>query len=134
MVFACSTFSTAERNYSTLDREMAAIVWAKKQFRQFFFGRHFKIVTDCKALKWVSGVKVPNLSLLQWFRKTEGQGFKIHYCSFRIILHSKFFLLKKAYRKVTGRTGRILQYSVRRGVQCVSHQQLDSPIDGVGER
>jgi hypothetical protein len=91
MAFACSIFSRDERNYITSDRKKAAIVWAKKQFRQFVFGRHFKIVTDRKVLKWVSGVKVPNSSLLQWFRKTESQDFKIHYCSFRIILNSKLF-------------------------------------------
>jgi hypothetical protein len=51
MAFACSTFNTVERNYSTSDREMAAIVWAKKQFRQYVFEKHFKIATYRKALK-----------------------------------------------------------------------------------
>jgi len=47
MAFVCSTSNTVERNYSTSDREKVAIVWAKKQLRQYVFGQHFKIVTDC---------------------------------------------------------------------------------------
>jgi hypothetical protein len=47
----------AKRNYSTTDREMAAIMWAVKMFRPYILGRHFKIVTDHKPLKWVFNVK-----------------------------------------------------------------------------
>jgi hypothetical protein len=51
MAFTCGKFITAERIYSTSDREMATIVLAKKHFRQYVFGQHFKIVTNRKALK-----------------------------------------------------------------------------------
>jgi hypothetical protein len=57
IAYASRTFNTAERNYSTTDQEMAAIMWGVKQFRLYVLGRHFKTVTDHKLLKWVFDVK-----------------------------------------------------------------------------
>jgi hypothetical protein len=53
MPYVRTTFNKAERTYSTTDREMAAIMWAVRQFRPYVLGIHFKIVSDHKPLKWV---------------------------------------------------------------------------------
>ena len=50
VAYASRTLSTAERNYGHLDKEALAVVFAVKKFRQFLFGRHFKIFTDHKPL------------------------------------------------------------------------------------
>jgi hypothetical protein len=42
--------STAERNYSQLDREGVAVMFGLKKFHMYLWGNHFKIVTDNKAL------------------------------------------------------------------------------------
>jgi hypothetical protein len=60
IAFASRTFNKAERNYSTTDREIVAIVWAVKQLRPYVLGRHFSIVTDHKPLKWVFNIKDPS--------------------------------------------------------------------------
>jgi hypothetical protein len=38
---------------------MAAIVWAKKEFRQYVLGRRFKIVTGDKTLNGYPVSKIP---------------------------------------------------------------------------
>ncbi|KAK3700097.1 hypothetical protein QZH41_015051 [Actinostola sp. cb2023] len=47
---ASRTLSKAEKNYSQLDKEALAVVFAVKKFHQFLYGRHFKIYTDHKPL------------------------------------------------------------------------------------
>ncbi|XP_058024044.1 uncharacterized protein K02A2.6-like, partial [Ahaetulla prasina] len=44
------TMSSAERNYSQLDREALAIVSGVKKFHEYVFGRDFEIVTDHRPL------------------------------------------------------------------------------------
>ena len=46
VVYASRTLSTAERNYSHLDKEALAVVFSVKKFHQFRFGHHFKIYKD----------------------------------------------------------------------------------------
>lgn len=46
VAYASRTLLAAERNYSHLDKEALAVVFALKKFHQFRFGRHFKIYKD----------------------------------------------------------------------------------------
>ena len=48
--FASRTLSTAERNYSTIEKEGLALVYAVRKFHQFLFGNKFTMVTDHKPL------------------------------------------------------------------------------------
>jgi len=50
---------------------LLAIVWATKHFRQYLYGRKFKIVTDHKSLIWLINVKDPNSRLMRWRLKLE---------------------------------------------------------------
>jgi len=42
-----------EINYSTVEKEMLAIILATKYFRPYLFGRKFQIVTDHRPLTWL---------------------------------------------------------------------------------
>ena len=46
----CLTLATTERNYGHLDKKTLAVVFQRKKFHRFPFGRHFKIYTDHKPL------------------------------------------------------------------------------------
>ena len=48
--FASRTLNAAERNYSQLDKEAAAIMFVVKKFHKQIYGRRFKIITDHQPL------------------------------------------------------------------------------------
>ena len=48
--FASRYLNKAEKNYSTNELEMLAVVWGPEYFRNYVLGRKFLIVTDHKAL------------------------------------------------------------------------------------
>ena len=53
--FASRSLSPAERNYSQLDKEALACIFAVKRFHSFIYGRHFMLQTDHKPLLTLLG-------------------------------------------------------------------------------
>lgn len=77
--FASRTLTTSEINYSTIEKELLAIVWAAKYFRPYLFGHKFKIITDHKPLTWLMSLKEPNSKLIRWRLKLEEFDYEIVY-------------------------------------------------------
>ena len=46
IAYASRSLNSAERNYSTIERELLAMVWATKNFRSYLLGRKFIIYTE----------------------------------------------------------------------------------------
>ena len=46
--------SKTERNYSTSEREMLAIILSVEHFKEYIYGRQFRIVTDHEPLKFTA--------------------------------------------------------------------------------
>lgn len=65
VAFASRTLNDSETKYSTIEKELLAIVWAVKYFRPYLFGRPFKIYTDHRPLQWIFSLKEPNSKLLR---------------------------------------------------------------------
>lgn len=77
--YASRTLSETEQRYSTIEKELLAIVWATKYFRPYLFGHKFKIVTDHKPLTWLFSLKEPNSKLVRWRLRLEEYDYEILY-------------------------------------------------------
>ena len=47
--FASRSLNKAKRNYSTIERELLAIIYSVDKFRYYLYGKKFKIITDLPA-------------------------------------------------------------------------------------
>lgn len=79
IAYASRTLNSAETNYSTIEREALAIVWAVKHFRSYLLGHKFRIVTDHRPLQWLFNVTDPSSRLLKWRLKLEEYTYEIQY-------------------------------------------------------
>lgn len=79
IAFYSRTLNSAERNYSTIERELLAIIESCKHFRPYLFGRLFLIETDHKPLVWLFSLKDPSSRLVRWRLKLEEFQYKVVY-------------------------------------------------------
>ena len=69
--------SKAERNYSTSEKELLAIVKSIEFFKQYLYGKEFVLVTDHQPLVWLMKMKNPTARLARWLIRIEQYDFKI---------------------------------------------------------
>jgi hypothetical protein len=77
--YASRVLQKAERIYSTIERELLAIVLSCKQFRQYVWGRKFTIVTDHKPLIWISRMNDPSSRIVRLKLKLQEFNYTIVY-------------------------------------------------------
>ena len=63
--YASRVLSSPERNYSVIQRECLAVVYALKQFHHYLLGRSFILLTDHAPLQWLSAQKMEGM-LAHW--------------------------------------------------------------------
>lgn len=64
--FASRGLSTAERNYTTTEKELLSIVFATKKFRTYLFGNRVVMRTDHRALAFLNTCKLTHSRLTRW--------------------------------------------------------------------
>lgn len=60
------TLSKNERNFSTTERELLAVVESVEHFKHYLEGSHFTVVTDHSSLKWLTKLENPSGRLARW--------------------------------------------------------------------
>ena len=71
VTFASQTLSQTERNYSQIEKEALAIIFAIKKFHQYLFGKRFILLTDHKPLLGLFSEKkgIPNMAAARMQRQ-----------------------------------------------------------------
>lgn len=75
--FASRSLNPAEKNYSTIEREYLAIVWAINNYRCYLWGRDFIVFSDHKPL--LGDSKNPPLRILKWKLKLSEYSFEVRH-------------------------------------------------------
>ena len=66
IAFACRKLSTVENNYTTIEREGLAMVYALQKFQHYLLGSHFKMFTDHSALKYLVNKPMLGGRICKW--------------------------------------------------------------------
>jgi len=77
IAYASRILTKAERNYDVTRRELLAIVFGLKTFKQYVLGRQFVIRTDHAALQWLRKTPEPMGQLARWLTFIEQFDFEV---------------------------------------------------------
>ncbi|CAF1087531.1 unnamed protein product, partial [Brachionus calyciflorus] len=64
--YASHSLNKAERNYSTIERELLGIVFDVEKFKYYLYGREFSIVTDHNPLTYLNNLTINTSRLTRW--------------------------------------------------------------------
>ena len=77
IAYASRSLGRSECNYETTRKELLAIIYGLKQFRQYLAGRHFVIRTDHAALSWLRRTPEPMPQLARWLTFIEEFNYEV---------------------------------------------------------
>ena len=75
--YASKGFCSAEKNWTTTEKEAFAIVWALQYFHAYLYGVKVIVYSDHKALNWLRNFKHPNGKLARWILKLEQYDYEV---------------------------------------------------------
>ena len=77
--YASRLYSNAEHRYCVTRKELLAVVFFVKYFRQYLLGRHFLLRTDHAALKWLRRTPEPIGQQSRWLEILEEFNFTVEH-------------------------------------------------------
>ncbi|KRX51409.1 Retrovirus-related Pol polyprotein from transposon, partial [Trichinella sp. T6] len=78
IAFASRSLRKSERNYSAIEKECLAIIFALKTFRHYLLGRSFTILSDHAPLQWLAAQKMDG-RLARWALSLQEYDYDIKY-------------------------------------------------------
>ncbi|KAK8508806.1 hypothetical protein V6N12_034909 [Hibiscus sabdariffa] len=66
IAYASRTLDSAQRNYSTTEKELLAIVFALEKFRSYLLGTNVVVFSDHEALRCLMNKKEAKPRLIRW--------------------------------------------------------------------
>lgn len=79
VAYASRMLNPAEQNYSTIEKELLAIVWAVRHFRPYLYDKKFKIYTDHRPLVYLFSMTDPSSRLIKFRLMLENFSFDVYY-------------------------------------------------------
>lgn len=77
IVFGSRRLSKADENYSTIEHEGLAMVYALQKYCHYLLGGHFKMYTDHSALKYLVNKPVLGGNICRWLLLFQEYDFKV---------------------------------------------------------
>jgi transposase InsO family protein len=77
--YASRRLNDAERNYSTTEKELLAIVWAVEKWRQYLFAHSFTVITDHRPITYLKTMKEPKGRVARWVARLQEYEINIRY-------------------------------------------------------
>ncbi|EXX59485.1 gag-pol fusion protein [Rhizophagus irregularis DAOM 197198w] len=77
IAYASWTLNKHERNYSVMELECLAVIWAVKHFHHYLHGQRFTVVTDHAALRYLMNMSNPVGKLGRWLMTLNGYDLEI---------------------------------------------------------
>lgn len=71
------SLTAQERKYSSVERELIAVIWSLEKLRHYVEGFHFKVITDCHSLLWLHRLKDPQGRLARWTLRLQPYDFEV---------------------------------------------------------
>ena len=90
IAFRSKKLSDTQQRWSTIERELYAIVFGIEQFRYYIYGRHFVIQSDHKPLAWLQTMKNQNCRLMRWSMLLQQYQFTVEHRSGKANANSDF--------------------------------------------
>lgn len=79
VAYSSRKLNSAERNYTTTEKECLAVVWGIKKNIEYLEGIPFTVITDHIALKWIFKLPNPTGRLGRWVIELRNHDFDIQY-------------------------------------------------------
>ncbi|GFT71354.1 hypothetical protein TNCV_2526441 [Trichonephila clavipes] len=114
--YASRLLSSAEKNYSTTEREALAVVWALNKFRGYIEGAEITVASDHQPLKWLMNLTSPTGRLARWALQIQSYNLKIDYfpgkCNFIAdMLSGQIDFCQLDWERVRDESGVLYRYS-----------------------
>lgn len=78
--YASAHLNPTQQRYHINEQECLAIVWGVKRYRQYLEDKPFTLITDNKALTWLTSMKDTNAKLTRWSLLLQEFSYKLVHC------------------------------------------------------
>lgn len=71
--------SPSEKNFSAIERECLALVWAVGKYAIYLYGKDFDVETDHQPLEYLNKAKLNNARVMRWSLALQEFTFRVKY-------------------------------------------------------
>jgi hypothetical protein len=79
IAYFSKSYTSTQKNYSTPEKELLAMVMTIEYFHQYIYGRHFTVHTDHQPLTWIKNKTNTHQRLERWLLRLSNYDFDIQY-------------------------------------------------------
>ena len=77
ILYASKKLLSHERNYSVIERECLALVFAVRKFQKYLYGKEFVLQTDHQPLAYIQRCKIDSARIMRWALYLQNYRFRI---------------------------------------------------------